>query len=404
MDDAWGGLLNTDLDGIDNIVHGIDARPPYVLPTASTTILGGVKADGTTIHAAVDGTISTFPVAPGTNPNRLDNGDMWVDQHNAGASVAVGAGVGVWCTDRWAFTSSKAKFTIGQNYSVATKAPGFQYFFGVQTTGGGAAPAAADLNGWQQGIEFDAFSDFGWGTANAQPATVSFWVNSSLTGNFSFCLSGNVTPYRVFITTYNIPTANTWTKIVIPIPADTTVSATNWTVAGNAPGLYILFDLGSGATTQTSTSLGAWQNSATVYVASGAVKLVATSNAKWAVTGVKLEAGSAATPYPVEDLARKRARCQRYFQHLGDNGVFYLAGYAPLGGASLGVPFSLPVTMRAAPTVTVIGPWQATNVASFNIYPGPDSLSFSITPTASAAYVMKGSSGPGDYLAVSAEI
>ena len=26
-DDAWGGLLNADLDGIDSVVHGIDIRP-----------------------------------------------------------------------------------------------------------------------------------------------------------------------------------------------------------------------------------------------------------------------------------------------------------------------------------------------------------------------------------------
>jgi len=78
---VWGGYINSDLDGIDGIVHGIDttalrdapndgtlygrksagwsrlthnditdwAASAYVLPTASTTVLGGVMVDGTTV-------------------------------------------------------------------------------------------------------------------------------------------------------------------------------------------------------------------------------------------------------------------------------------------------------------------------------------------------------------------
>jgi hypothetical protein len=330
------------------IATASDIPAGYVLPPASTTVLGGVKVDGTTITATGAGVISTAG-GPPANPNRLDNGDMWVDQHNGGASVAVpAAALNFFTPDRWAPWNNKAKLTVGQNYSVTTKAPGFQYFQGVQVTGGGAAPAAADYNYVSQLIELDAFSDFAWGTVNAQPATLSFWVNSSLTGNFSVSFQGQAaTPSRIFITTYNIPTANTWTKIVVPIPADTTVSSTNWTGAGNAPGAAVNFDLGSGANVQTSTGLGAWQNSATAWVASGSVKLVATSNAKWAITGVKLEAGSVATPYPVEDLARKMARCQRYYQVFGGSNTISI-GYNTAGGLTYTV-IPLPY-MRAAPT------------------------------------------------------
>ena len=76
-DDQWGGYINADLDGIDGTIKGVSnvanaAYPasnpagyvtavaipaPYVLPTASTTVLGGVKVDGETITIA-GGTIS----------------------------------------------------------------------------------------------------------------------------------------------------------------------------------------------------------------------------------------------------------------------------------------------------------------------------------------------------------
>ena len=348
--DNSGNLIDTPL----TIARANGAASFLYIPNAPTP----ATTDNSTNLATtsfVKNVISTVPVGT-VNPNRLDNGDFWVDQHNSGASVAVPAGgAGIVCLDRWGIVNTKAKFTVGQNYATALKAPGFPYFMGVQTTGTGAAPVAADINFISHGIEFDAFNDFGWGTANAQPATLSFWVNSSLTGNFSFALQGVTSPYRTFITTYNVPTANTWTKITIPILADTTVSATNWTGAGNAAGLYLLFDLGSGANNQTSTSLGAWQNSATVYVASGAVKLVATSNAKFAITGVKLEAGSVATAYPTEDLARKLARCQRYFVNFvgasPSTQPMGIIGYAPAGGVVEPVVY-FPVQMRAIPTVS----------------------------------------------------
>ena len=63
---------------------------------ASTTVLGGVKVDGTTIKAAADGTISTTVVPMGDN--RIINGDMRIDQRNNGAS---GTAINGYTVDRW---------------------------------------------------------------------------------------------------------------------------------------------------------------------------------------------------------------------------------------------------------------------------------------------------------------
>ena len=84
-DDQWGGYLNADLDGIDSVVHGIDTRPAYVLPVASTTVLGGAKVDGMTIHAAPDGTLSGTPSSgppvtiSATAPASPQVGALWWD-------------------------------------------------------------------------------------------------------------------------------------------------------------------------------------------------------------------------------------------------------------------------------------------------------------------------------------
>ena len=336
----------------------ISATPsaPYILPPASTTILGGVKVDGTTISATGAGVISAPGAAPQTNPNRLDNGDMWVDQHNGGASVLMPA-IGAVITDRWWFGASKAsKVTLGQNYTNLPKPLGFQYFLGAQTTAAVASPAATDFFQLYQGIEADAVSDLMFGTANAQPVTLSFWVCSSLTGTFGASLT-NYGSTRCYIFNYSISAANTPTKITIAIPGDTVGT---WVASGSAGAFLVMFDLGSGANYRTAT-LNAWTNGI-YYSATGAVSVVSTLNAKWAITGVKLEAGSVATSYPVEDLARKLARCQRYYQ----TGDLIWSGNTTSGATYYAnSPFG--INMRAAPSVVL------TSVGNTN-FTGPGSL------------------------------
>jgi hypothetical protein len=308
------------------------------------------------------------------NPNRIDNGDMWVDQHCCGTSVAAPGSDAVFCPDRFmAFNSvATSRFNVGQNYpaAITTKPPGFQYFLGVQSTSAYTPVAAAQLV-IQHGIEAYAVSDLGFGAAGAQSVTVSFWARSSLTGNFSFALfsPNTVTTgvYRVYVTTYSLPTANTWTKIVITIPGDTTNPAA-WPLVGLGPGLYLGFDLGSGSSIQTST-LNAWQTTA-AFVATSGVKLCATNGANWAITGLKLEAGSVATAFPVEDLARKLARCQRYFNktynmaeipgsgsRIGSSlEVFTGPTAMPATTAYCSLIWAYPVPMMVAPTITLYSP------------------------------------------------
>ena len=221
--DAWGGYINADLDGIDSVVHGVQtsmpvastsspamdgtasagssaawsrgdhvhphdttkydaANPagyvtaaaipaPYILPPASTTILGGVKSDGTTIKAAGDGTISTTVVPMGDN--RIINGDMRIDQRNGGASGQ--PAVSAYWIDRWLHTATQSnKFTFGRNLGPpGVFAPGFPYCVGMQS-GSAFTPAAGDTFAVTQNVEADMVSDFAWGSANAQPSRCRF--------------------------------------------------------------------------------------------------------------------------------------------------------------------------------------------------------------------------------------
>ena len=354
----------------------------YTLPNATTTVLGGVKVDGTTITAAA-GVISAA-AAGGTNPNKLDNGDMSVNQRN----YAVGSGSIFtqsynFMLDRWVFGGTKVtKWNWGINYPYSPPA-GFQYCQGCQVLTAAAA-AAGDVNCILQTIEWDDIVDVQWGTANAQPLMLSFWAISTMTGGFSLGIySGTTATYRLYITTFNITTANVWQKFTITIPGDTNAI---W-VPGST--LSLVFDLGSGTSFNTATQ--GWQSTTVAMRLSTGLNITTTVGARFGLTGVKLEAGSAATPFVFEHPQVKIARCQRYYQ----TGFMLLNSYQGIGGAAYQLSAQLINTMRATPTMTALTNSNS-NVGSFSLSAGggamyasaigsaPGSCLFNFTYSASA--------------------
>jgi hypothetical protein len=334
-------------------------------PPASTTVLGGVKVDGTSIKAAADGTISTVLIP--MNDNRLINGDMRIDQRGVASGGGTANGYTV---DRWQFQAS----LVGNGFwqRVASAAPGFPYYLNF-TSSSAYASLAADFFFFQQPIEADAISDFAWGTANAQPVTLSFWAFSSLTGTFSGCVK-NYAATRSYPFTFSIPVVNTWTKIAVTIPGDT---AGTWVLSGSNGALYVVFDLGSGSTYRGPA--GAWA-SANYQGATGAVSVVGTNGAAWGVTGVKLEIGSVATPYNRQSLAKSLADCQRYYQSLGTmNPNSYQVG----GGVYNNV-YTFPVTMRAVPTMGLSSVSYGNASGGQVIAPTTSSFGLGFTNTATA--------------------
>jgi hypothetical protein len=306
---------------------------------ASTTVLGGVKVDGTSIKAAADGTISTVLIPMGDN--RLINGDMRIDQRNNGASgTAIASGYWI---DRWLyFATQPGQFQCGRNLGPpGSFAPGFPYCLGFGSLSA-YAPLAGDTFGFSQMIEADMVSDLQWGTANAQPVTLSFWAISTLNGTFSGSIR-NAATTRSYPFSFSVPSSAVWTKIVITIPGDT---AGAWVMSGNAGALSVAFDLG-GSTTYRAPA-GAWATGNFVG-ANGAISVCATNNASFYVTGVKLEVGSVATPYNRQSLAKSLADCQRYY-YSGPNE--YTSGWAdaPLVIYDIRV---LKQSMRVAPTITI---------------------------------------------------
>ena len=149
--------------------------------------------------------------------NRIINGDMRIDQRNAGASVTVTGGSSYYSCDRWQqWMSQNSKYSIQRSTVVPS---GFTNSL-LATSLSAYSVVSTDNFAISQQIEGYNVADLGWGSASAQSITLSFWVRSSLTGTFGGALS-NSAVNRSYPFTYTISAANTWEQKTITIAGDT---------------------------------------------------------------------------------------------------------------------------------------------------------------------------------------
>lgn len=269
--------------------------------------------------------------------NRIINGDMRIDQRNAGAAVTTN---GSFPVDRFAALNDTDGAFSAQQDTVAPT--GFVNSLKFTTTTADSSLAATQYAAIQHRIEGLNVADLAWGTANAQPVTLSFWVRSSLTGTFGGNVSNNAAN-RSYPFTYTISASNTWEQKSVTIPGDTSGT---W-LTTNGIGVRVTFGLGAGST--YSGTAGAWAG-ATYVSATGAVSVIGTLNATWYITGVQLEVGSVATPFERRPYGTELALCQRYYWKFSPlTGGRFSNGYAENTTTALGI-LSFPVAMRIAPT------------------------------------------------------
>ena len=252
------------------------------------------------ITKVTTGTIADDSIQSLKNRNRIINGDMRIDQRNAGSSVTLN-GLS-YSVDRWGTQASQnSKATIQQSSTAPTR-----FTKSVVVTSSSAySPLATDYFWLYQTIEGFNIADLYWGSASAQTVTLSFWVRSSLTGTFSVRLGSGS---RSYVTTYTIASADTYEYKTVTIPGDTSGT---WNTT-NGGGIQVQFDLGSGSNRTTSTT-NAWQ-AGDFQKATGSVSLVSTNGATFYITGVQLEVGDVATPFEHKVFSDELARCMRYFE------------------------------------------------------------------------------------------
>jgi hypothetical protein len=280
--------------------------------------------------------------------NRIINGDMRIDQRNAGASIS--PSTSAYSVDRFligTFGSGNGRLTAQQSSTVPN---GFVNSLSVTVSTVDTSYSGSE--GYvlaQHKIEGVNISDFDWGTANAKTVTLSFWTRSSVTGNLPVVLqnSSGETAYGAL---YTISSADTWEYKTITVSGATTGT---W-LSNTSAGLSITF--GAGGKDPERTSGVGWNTvaSRSMTNVTGATQLIATSGATWYITGVQLEVGSVATEFERRPYGTELALCQRYFQRyvtVSTNARMAVGGWGnSTDGQCMIHP---PVTMRSTPTLSV---------------------------------------------------
>jgi hypothetical protein len=258
---------------------------------------------------------------------------MTIDQRNSGSSINLGNGK-FYAVDRFYWIEDSSETPTGQQ---VTDAPdGFTHSVKITNTSTTTTPSYTQL---VQPIEGNNVSQLYFGNSSAQNMTLSFYVKSSLTGQFSVAFR-NGADNRSNVSTYTINSANTWERKIITFVGDTTGTY----ATDNSIGLNLIFRLDDTGGTST---LNQWTASGNAF-ASGSVRFMGNASATWQVTGVQLEVGSQATPFEHLSLGETERLCHRYFFQ----SPIYTDYPSFIYGTNGITCVPLSVTMRASPTVT----------------------------------------------------
>jgi len=338
-----GAVTNAKLAGsiTSDKISSVNGASLLANTIAVNTVSGNVIVANTVSNSAfATGTIENYLRSQTLDfgmRNRIINGAMRIDQRNSGASINNDTSGSQFSVDRWlVYGTQSAKFSAQQDSSANTVA-GFTSSLKI-TSLSSYSVTSSDLFEIAQFIEGNNIADLRWGTADARPVTLSFWVRSSgLTYPATFggglTNNGNTRNYPF---TYTISSANTWEQKFVTIAGDTTGT---W-LTNNGRGITVIFDLGSGSDWETTAN--AWNGTSSKFMPTGATSVVGTNGATWYVTGVQLEEGSTPTSFEYRHHTTELQLCQRYYS-FSDLAYF---------SSATGVPHYFKVTMRATPTVT----------------------------------------------------
>jgi hypothetical protein len=294
--------------------------------------------------------------------NRIINGDMRIDQRNNGTAVTPGIG-STYLVDRFFVYSTQAsKLTFQQ---VADAPTGFKYSTRVSVASQ-FSPGVSDTFVFQQAIEGQNIVDLSFGTASAASVTVGFWVKGSVAGTYTVNIR-NASGTRSYVGT--VAVTSSWVKQSVTLVGDTTGT---W-ATDNTAGLFLQFDLGSGA--NSNTTAGSWQ-AGNFTRTSGSVTFVnQTAGATLNITGVQLELGSTATTFEQRPYGMELALCQRYLPYTGYSTA--VVGNV-VSNVLVTASFAFPVTPRVPPTGISPVTLANTAVSAFSGAAGtPTAITFS---------------------------
>jgi hypothetical protein len=280
-----------------------------------------------------------------TGRNLIINGAMQVAQR--GTSFA-NPSDDTYSLDRiHIFNGNDGATTITQDTTVPN-GEGFTQSIKFDCTTLDGTIAAGQYLTFNQRIEGYNNAVLGYGASGAKSITVSFYAKSNLTGTFCYSVRNGALD-RSYIKEFSLTSADVWERVSFTIPGETSGT---W-LTTNGRGSIHQISLSMGSTFQGTANQ--W-NSSNVVATSNQVNFLSSTDNEFFLTGWQVEVGDTATPFEHRSYGEELARCQRYYQQidLASYQRFDSSAYADLTSRVFTTP-SLPVTLRATPTITQTG-------------------------------------------------
>lgn len=296
--------------------------------------------------------------------NLIINGAMQVAQRGTSLSTATSNTYST--VDRIKHNVSLPSGVSTLTYSQSTDAPsGFACSYKVSPD----QSASAALTGGERSIamhiiEAQDLQQLNFGSSDARPFTLSFWIKSNLTGVVTVELESpdSGSSYLFFTKTVTINNSGVWEYKTVTIPPHVNGTMNNDNDVGLVVALW--FAAGPAFTSGGNPSDGSWHSSPNGNRADpDNINIYSSSSNYVNITGVQVEVGKVATPFEHRSYGEELALCQRYYYQLGSEGFatnFILGGVEGAASAAMG-GLAFPSEMRAVPTVSLLG----TNVTKF---------------------------------------
>ena len=289
--------------------------------------------------------------------NIIKNGAIAIDQRGAFAGVSVSGTSGSdritgFGPDRFKLYMSETFTTLDATIRQTADGPsGFSTCLEIETITVETAAANGDLYAVQHLMEGFDVQGLGWGTSEAKPVTLQFWVKSNTPGTYPISMymaegGGDQVNF-----TYTIEQSEVWQQIVWVIPGNFAAAPAN----DNTVGLTINMAFAAGATYKGGGSQPNWGAYANNKWADGIeVDLGAIDGNYFRMTGVQLTKGSfpEGVPFEHKSFSDDLRDCQRYFYRPTTAGDLTGNTFAQAFNSS-GVigSFVYKETMRATPAI-----------------------------------------------------
>lgn len=297
---------------------------------------------------------------PMLTENRVMNGDLVIDQRNEFNAVTPAATSYV--CDGWKFITTGLGSDL--TFQVQPTIAPLNFLNAMKVVTAVAATPTTGQNALLAlPIEGSIISDFSWGTVQAKQMILMFQVYSTTFSTFAISVQ-NSAGNRSYVSTFTAPQVNAWIQYQITISGDI---AGTWLTGDGQIGALISFDLGSGASFQTTANTWAAGNFTSTSTSLATVK---TLGAVLYIANMQIRQG------PNTDTATYISRpkplelelCRRYFQktfqlgtvpaqNAGITGAITVKNPIALGDPSEWWQFTSP--MAKTPTIITYNPSAA---------------------------------------------